>query len=185
MKTRNGFVSNSSSSSFLVKFEKLPGSRDELRNMMFDPSDQRVSYYDDQVPVDVVVDKVWEDLLGDKRTIMEIYYTISDQCTWSGPPWQTLSYGEADKIREEYNDTPNRWADPERAVKLEEARRLDFLAECELNRDRAETYFKDNPVPGPGIVKEFEYADDEGMLGSVMEHGDIFSRLPHKQFNKH
>ena len=44
MKIRNGFVSNSSSSSFIVAFPKMPDSKEELKSFL--NSDIDISYYD-------------------------------------------------------------------------------------------------------------------------------------------
>lgn len=41
MKTRTGFVSNSSASSFVVAFKKIPEDADELRQMLFGDDDVR------------------------------------------------------------------------------------------------------------------------------------------------
>jgi len=46
MKTRNGFVSNSSSSSFIVVFPKKPQSEKEVMKRLFNGQEGHISYYD-------------------------------------------------------------------------------------------------------------------------------------------
>lgn len=64
MKTRNGFVSNSSSSSFLVFFDKRPESIEELNRMMFgtENMDTLLEYYGNPVEQRAVVENVFSDL---------------------------------------------------------------------------------------------------------------------------
>jgi hypothetical protein len=59
MKIRNGFVSNSSSSSFILMLDKKPESREELADMMGDCS---VDMYGDTMSTQEVVDVVWGDI---------------------------------------------------------------------------------------------------------------------------
>lgn len=77
MKTRNGFVSNSSSSSFIIIFPKKPKTREELRTMFFGknpPSSFAHLYSDDEVySCDDVVDSLWTEIKGKKSaTVKEI-----------------------------------------------------------------------------------------------------------------
>lgn len=46
MKIRNGFVSNSSSSSFIVSFDKKPSSAEELREILFGDKEYIEHRYD-------------------------------------------------------------------------------------------------------------------------------------------
>lgn len=64
MKVRNGFVSNSSSSSFLVVFDKRPESIEELNKIMFNGEDMNnlLEYYGDSVEQRAVVEEVFRDL---------------------------------------------------------------------------------------------------------------------------
>lgn len=65
MKTRNGFVSNSSSSSFIVVFKKVPLSADSTFNEMF-PSgnkEDKLDYYDHSMTCGEIAKVVFNDLL--------------------------------------------------------------------------------------------------------------------------
>jgi len=63
MKTRQGFVSNSSSSSFVVAFPKEPKSFDDVYEAMFDSKDGGISVYDmDGMSHTQVAMRVWNDI---------------------------------------------------------------------------------------------------------------------------
>jgi len=62
MKIRNGFVSNSSSSSFIVAFENLPANKKELSKMMFPNNEEFVEKYDHSMSTEDIVDVVWNDI---------------------------------------------------------------------------------------------------------------------------
>ncbi len=64
MKTRNGFVSNSSSSSFVVAFPKKPKSVEDVHKMMFDGEDGRIQPYDfvDGLSYSQIAKRVWDDI---------------------------------------------------------------------------------------------------------------------------
>lgn len=63
MKVRNGFVSNSSSSSFLVGYEKVPKTIEEVKKTLFDKETlyydrYKCAYYEDNYDLDKVADAV-------------------------------------------------------------------------------------------------------------------------------
>jgi len=62
MKIRSGFVSNSSSSSFIVSFKKVPENKNELRNLLFD-KDQTMYQ---EFPIDKVIDTIWHNMENQK-----------------------------------------------------------------------------------------------------------------------
>lgn len=74
MKIRNGFVSNSSSSSFLVAFSKKPKSLQELKLMIFGDKnkDGYVNMYDYVFPVDEIYGQVMKDLPFKRLTLNEV-----------------------------------------------------------------------------------------------------------------
>lgn len=61
MKIRSGFVSNSSSSSFVVVLEKKPKSPEELKNVLF-KDEEVVSYYDYIKTTEEVSQRVFNDI---------------------------------------------------------------------------------------------------------------------------
>jgi len=71
MKTRNGFVSNSSSSSFVVAFPKRPKTLEEVKKFLFGDknAEGEVEYYDSKIPVDQVAEQVLRDIQDIKRSL--------------------------------------------------------------------------------------------------------------------
>ena len=81
MKTRNGFVSNSSSSSFVVAFPKMPNSESDVLNFMFNGKEGGVSVYDyDGLSYAQVAKIVFDDLEHKNakavalKDIVELFY---------------------------------------------------------------------------------------------------------------
>lgn len=64
MKIRNGFVSNSSSSSFIVAFPKKPKSQADVLEMMFKDKNETVKPYDHELSAENVAAIVFADLQG-------------------------------------------------------------------------------------------------------------------------
>ncbi|MDO8641064.1 MAG: hypothetical protein Q7R33_05930, partial [Nitrosarchaeum sp.] len=63
MKIRHGFVSNSSSSSFVVAFSKLPTSKEIVNEVLFSNVHTIFSPYGDSSwPVSHAIDAIWEQL---------------------------------------------------------------------------------------------------------------------------
>lgn len=74
MKIRNGFVSNSSSSSFIVVFPSKPKDTDELKEMMFPgkTDDDHVTAYDNVAHVKEVVSTVFSETTDESATLEAI-----------------------------------------------------------------------------------------------------------------
>ena len=162
MKVRMGFISNSSSSSFIVGFPKVPKSIDELQEMLFGKEQvfPNPFYYPEHNgdtrswPAYEIAEDVWNDMVkrghraNNRMIIDELLQGWFDEFPEKE---KTMSW-------EEYDDVIT-----EAARKLWENRKGDF---------------KDTKV----FIFEYE---DHTTKGSAMEHGDLFRRLPHIRVSKH
>ena len=184
MKTRIGFVSNSSSSSFLVAFAVLPKTPEELQAMLFDPEqtiyptpwdfDEMEKNY----PISKVVNTIWEDMQGEEpiktQDAVELLtcgtvdgiHKAGKNCHYMDGSHQTgVSY---DDFRDPRTNKTN-WSAYNIAVrKLAEQVYAKFL--------------QDNP--GATVLK-FRYSDNDSDYDAALEHGMVFDRLPHLTISHH
>lgn len=164
MKIRTGFVSNSSSSSFLVIFSIIPTTVDEVHALMFPEGETGVGCYDYGMTSKQVAQTVFADILASDGPIgREAMIDEVLRGSFKGQPehprgiWD-LPQPEREAAYEKYEDE-SRAA----ATKLVDK----FLGEH-----------------AAGAVFLFEY-EDKGNNGVVMEHGNVFRRLPHIRVSKH
>jgi hypothetical protein len=173
MKKRIGFVSNSSSSSFVVAFPKKPKNIKELQEMMF--GKQEWHYSDGygkntDIPTTDIAKAVFSEI-NNKKTASKKDVFESIRNGWFGYyinpelfPGHYLSQNslkltwdkDADKIKEnwEKDDIKN----DERAKNIANA----FLA---ANKKK--------------FIAVMSFSDNDGDFSSMLEHSDIFHRLEH------
>jgi len=166
MKIRKGFVSNSSSSSFVVAFPKNPTSAQDVQKILFGdrqeyPDPYNSSYY----PTSRVAETVWDDIKrkGRPATKKDIVKAIDG--------------GYFDGMAE-YKDFPKPGSDGP----------LDYDWEaCSKENERraikmAEEFMAKNPK---AVIYTLSYADEDGSYGSALEHGILFDEVPHLRISCH
>jgi hypothetical protein len=161
-KYRSGFVSNSSSSSFIVRFDSIPTSVEEVQEVLFGDEIVYINPYPwEDVPkywaAEQVANIVWEDMKDDPPNNAEsIRESIGDY-------WE-FSESNKDKFK-----LPRGKFDWDASA----------IAEDKYNEKLCEQWLE-----GGGYTYTFSYADDD-TLGSAMEHGTLFDRLDHKKISNH
>jgi len=168
VKIRQGFISNSSSSSFIVAFKENPKSMPELQEMLFgNEAYYRDPWHGAEYPTSSVASRVWESLKSqepmvvDKMNELLTGYIIGPYAENFPEPKYEAKWGEPDyekKLEEYYN----------------------------LMDERAKKISEDFKLKNPNAVfYEFEYEDHNGALESAMEQGDLFRKLPHIKISNH
>ena len=192
MKIRNGFVSNSSSSSFVVAFDKKPKTKEALKKLMFDDK-KSVDYYGDIILVDDIVERVFDDLQGQETLTKDKVVEIISSGSFDGYPERDYNKrSPADKISDKYYKTTRQsihQLDPDSTIykkyaKLRDKEWADQAKEVDIAAAKyLEKIWKD--FEGKKVYS-FEYSDNGGgPLGSAMEHSGIFDYLPHIQISHH
>jgi hypothetical protein len=169
MKIRSGFVSNSSSSSFIIGFKEMPKNFCELKDLMFGEYAERTFYYEEAYDVFDVARVVFEDL---KAPV-----TKDDLI-------REVASGWVNGIAEDYDDELisnsefQKWTNDEKQ---------DYWKKREDKREKQAAEYVDNFLKGKEDLTFFivEYSDNSGQQEAMMEHGDIFRRLPHVQISHH
>ncbi|MGL4521337.1 MAG: hypothetical protein ACRCWQ_02125 [Bacilli bacterium] len=168
MKTRNGFVSNSSSSSFIVHFPRKPESRQELAEMMGECC-TTTDYGNAGLTSDVVVAHVWQEMTR------EVENDTTDGLSPDTRKLAMLSGKDKWDIAWELNNVLSTFdieETDENAGNLA-AFLIDMLEEQQPEEHKS------------GFTFTTTYADDCGYFESNMEHGNIFRNLPHRRINNH
>lgn len=157
MKYRAGFVSNSSSSSFVINFPKDPSDIDNLREMMGECF-PRYSYGDKQITTEEVIQAVHNRVgCSQHRKPTDIDKYLVENLT---------DYVLNNYELEEYNLDFE--LQPEQRKILEEKMK-DFL----------ETLKSFDEVEG-SYRQTFTFSDDCGSFEASLMHGDIFRHVDHR-----
>ena len=160
MKIRNGFVSNSSSSSFVVAFPKKPESAEEVQEMMFGSTEwEAFTCYDYETDTVQIAEQVFNDIK--KATIKDM--TKSLTCGWFSGRVDSW-----DKTRD------LDWGNPKDRKKIDKIEK-----DCdEANEKIAGNIIKEFRKNNKGsFFAVFHYGDSDGEFFSIMEHGGIFDNL--------
>jgi hypothetical protein len=161
MKIRTGFVSNSSSSSFIVTFDKIPESEQELKKILF--GKRKIfgkDYNGSEYTTEQIAEIIWKDLCEKLPNNWLDIERDFEACGEDAPkdPW------------DDYCKTPSakELADYDVAYKAYREEKLkQFVAK---NKDK--------------FTFVFEYGD-HGRFGDVIENGDPFKNVSHMMFSKH
>lgn len=196
MKHRNGFVSNSSSSSFIVGFPKMPTSPENLEIMMFGWTGE-VQPYDfiPATPTLTIANRVFKDINDPevkrhtKRTLIKAL--LWEHTNFPGAPrsWYWKPGLKSKEIEKAYNKETGKevWDDTSdpKVKKLWQKARKDENDQEREELKIAATAFVEGFWPRVKGHKVFElsYSDNSGE--GNLEHGNIFRRFPHIQISHH
>lgn len=173
MKIRQGFVSNSSSSNFILAFNEKPKSVDELKNLLFGDK-ETFGYRDFAVPTIDIAEAVY-DQLNKPLNLDEILHELSS--------------GWLDGVTVDRWDDPNL---PEMWIKDQNGKEIynpeyddymDHVKEKELVN--ALEYFNKWKCPDNQIYFCVSFGDENGKFDSLCEHGGIFDNIHNIQINHH
>lgn len=200
MKVRTGFVSNSSSSSFILALPHAPTSVEELAGWMFpDGVPEHISIYDNVIHGQEAVEAAFRDLkadddlsnelalgyrggsgsITDKQALADMIsgtmYVVPKGMKWPEYPWRTDS---ADRYPHDgTQEEQDAYRERQRARWADHDAKKRVVAEALLEKLR-----KDHPDKQ---LFRVSYSDNDGTFNCVMEHGNVFKNLPGYRISHH
>ena len=161
MKVRQGFVSNSSSSSFIVALNKKPATVEEMQELLFEDEKvfshpyQREGYLVEQISQTVFDDIENQTPLTDEQIGEELTHGWLD----GSPDMDNFRDSKGNYDWDGYEKASNEHAGKVGKEFTEPLKDKEFYI--------------------------FHYGDDDGAYFGALEHGDLFEKLPHYRINKH
>ncbi len=197
MKMRTGFVSNSSSSSFLIGLNGVPKNAEELHKMLWGNNPKVLEYYDYTLDTTIAAPVAFGQIviqtgkMLQKQIIEEIrsgwFDGYPEDIGWNKKPSDKLAKDFKVKYGNEiYKYDPN---NPEQVKdynkfqaqrnKEWKQRDKDIKAAAKKLWDKKKTKFK-----GKKLFR-LDFSDNDSHAECVMEHGNVFSKVPNIQISHH
>lgn len=158
MKIRNGFVSNSSSSSFVVAFKEIPKTVGTMEDLLFGDIDEFGQW--EKFPVRDAARRVFEDLKAQKKPLTK------EQIVEEFAVGYINGYPEINSF---YKDKEIDWEAYKKAVQ----KNAEKEAKKFMNKNKDRKFYI------------FSYSDKDGAFMCEMEHSGIFDNLPHVCISRH
>jgi len=197
MKVRNGFVSNSSSSSFILKFDKVPETKEEMRILLFgeNPPAFTAHWDDDAISTVQVAGILFRDIeSASTMDINSLIYSIKEEIGH----FSEYSYDEGYELVEgtEYEKEFKRLY---AIIKKEEKSTTDkrYGGGFDWNSyyekltklsvpmfDLIEIAIREKYNENDSFI-EVEYSDNDGQVLSYIEHGGILDKIAVQRFSHH
>lgn len=188
MKIRNGFVSNSSSSSFVVAFPREPKSVEDVKEMVFGEKERFENPYADlqwrpnsteSWSADEVAKTIWEDIKEQKvNDIKAITESVSNG--WFDD-FDDLPGHDSDEKWKKVREL--NWNDPEDNKKIQ-AIWDESEKENEKRAKKISKRFRE-VVGKEAQIYVFEFSDNDGEYFCALEHGEVFRNLPNIRTSYH
>ncbi len=175
MKVRQGFVSNSSSSSFIVRFERMPDSAEDTMQLLGFGYGDNVECYKYSMSAIDVAKRVFNDLQEAKKNDVDRAKEEFD----SLESWD-FYHREKAFLEDHFGKNSKATWQEEREYLEKHGSHLDKEREENVQRNMSE--FLEDMKEGEFYVI-LRYADEEG--DNVLEHGEIFRNLHHVRVSHH
>ena len=196
MKIRIGFVSNSSSSSFILAFLRKPRSAAELQKLLFGDM-THIEWCDNSWTTEDISNTIFNDLKRVKPLSLNKIIDVVKSGHFDGmpTPWMDdnrLSDQLEKQFKESFPDCGD-WYHPDKitntmarrlARRIRIARSKEYEEDRRATREAAEKYVKEVVLPMMKGKKVFtlDYGDD---THGAIEHGGVFYNIPHVQISHH